>query len=153
MPCSRSVSSVLRFVTLIRLSLKSDHVKILSMNGLNLSASLTVADLEKSLAWYTDVAGFAVVQRYEREGKLMAVSLRAGDVRVLITQDDGKKGLDRVKGDGFSMMITTDENLDELAAGIKSRGGVLESEPVDTPWGKRMFRMKDPDGFRFTISS
>jgi len=123
------------------------------MNGLKLSASLTVADLEKSLAWYTDVFGFAVDRRYEREGKLIAVSLQAGEVRVLITQDDGKKGLDRVKGEGFSMMITTGENLDDLAAGIKSRGGALESEPADTPWGMRMFRIKDPDGFRYTIAS
>lgn len=153
MPCFRSVSSVLCFVTRIRLSLKSDHVKMLSMNGRNLSASLTVADLEKSLAWYTGVFGFTVDRRHEREGKLIAVSLQAGEVRVLITQDDGKKGLDRVKGDGFSMMITTGENLDDLAAGIKSRGGTLESEPVDTPWGMRMFRIKDPDGFRYTIAS
>jgi uncharacterized glyoxalase superfamily protein PhnB len=27
------------------------------------------------------------------------------------------------------------------------------SEPVDTPWGVRMFRVRDPDGFRLTISS
>jgi uncharacterized glyoxalase superfamily protein PhnB len=123
------------------------------MNGRNLSASLTVNDLEKSLAWYTDVIGFAIDQRHEREGRLMAVSVKAGEVRLLLNQDDGKKGLDRVKGDGFSLMITTDQNVDELAGGIKSRGGTLELEPVDTPWGKRVFRLKDPDGFRFAISS
>jgi uncharacterized glyoxalase superfamily protein PhnB len=124
-----------------------------SLRGVALSASLTVNDLEKSLEWYRDVAGFVVDQRYEREGKLMAVSLRAGEVRVLLTQDDGGKGADRVKGAGFSMMITTDDDLDALAAAIKARGGTLENDPVDTPWGARMFRLRDPDGFRFTISS
>jgi uncharacterized glyoxalase superfamily protein PhnB len=79
--------------------------------------------------------------------------LRAGEVRLLIGQDDGAKGLDRVKGEGFSLQLTTSADISELARGIQERGGVLESEPVDTPWGVRMFRLRDPDGFRFTISS
>jgi uncharacterized glyoxalase superfamily protein PhnB len=121
--------------------------------GVALSASLTVKSIETSLAWYCDVLGFVVDQKYEREGRLMAVSLRAGAARVLIAQDDGSKGWDRVKGEGFSLQITTAQNIDEVATRVKERGGILESEPVDTPWGARMFRLRDPDGFRFTISS
>ena len=124
-----------------------------TLNGSNLSASLTVADLQKSLAWYRDAIGFAVQQEYEREGKLLAVSLRAGDVRLLISQDDGAKGADRAKGAGFSLMITTDDNIDELAARIKAAGVTLDLEPTDMPWGARAFRLRDPDGFRFAISS
>jgi uncharacterized glyoxalase superfamily protein PhnB len=116
-------------------------------------ASLTCNDLQKSLAWYETVVGFTVEKRHEREGKLMAVSLKAGDVSLLIGQDDGAKGWDRAKGDGFSLQITTAQNIDELAQAIRSRGGVLESDPFDTPWGMRAFRMRDPDGFRFTIAS
>ena len=71
-----------------------------SLHGRTLSASLTVKDVEKSLAWYRDIVGFAVDRRHERDGTLRAVSLRAGDVRILIGQDDGKKGWDRVKGEG-----------------------------------------------------
>ena len=124
-----------------------------SLRGCSLSASLTVKDLEKSLAWYRDVASFTVDQRHERDGKLRAVSLKAGDVRLLLGQDDGAKGWDRVKGEGFSLQITTVQSVDDVAKGIKERGGTLESEPADMPWGARMFRMKDPDGYRFTISS
>jgi uncharacterized glyoxalase superfamily protein PhnB len=124
-----------------------------SFRGRALSASLTVNDLQKSLAWYRDVAGFTVDQQYEREGKLMGVALKAGDVRILIGQDDGAKGWDRVKGEGFSLMITTVQDVDELAARIKERGGTLESEPTDMPWGARVFRVKDPDGFKLAISS
>lgn len=121
--------------------------------GTSLSASFTVGDLAASVRWYSEVIGFAVDRKHEREGKLIAVSLRAGDVRILLTQDNGERGTDRVKGAGFSLQITTAQSLDALAAAIKERGGVLESEPVDTPWGVRMFRLLDPDGFRFTISS
>ena len=106
-----------------------------------------------SLAWYCDVVGFTVDRKHEREGRLVAVSLKAGDVRILLGQDDGAKGLDRVKGAGFSLQITTAQNLDELASRIKEHGGNLLSEPADMPWGVWMFRVQDPDGFRFTISS
>lgn len=123
------------------------------LNGRTLSNSLTVNDVAKSLAWYTDVLGFAVDQKHEREGKLMAVSLKAGEVRILINQDDGAKGLNRAKGEGFSMMIKVEQSVDDIANRIKEVGGTLDSEPTDTPWGMRVFRLRDPDGFRITIAS
>ena len=121
--------------------------------ALTLSASLTVRNLKNSLAWYQDVVGFTVDRKYERDGELRAVALKAGNVLLLIGQDDGAKGWDRVKGEGFSLMITTDQNIDEIANRIKELGGTLESEPADMAWGPRMFRLQDPDGFKFVISS
>jgi uncharacterized glyoxalase superfamily protein PhnB len=118
-----------------------------------LAASLTVKDLPTSLAWYRDVAGFTVDREYEREGKLLFVALRAGDVRILLNQDDGAKGLDREKGAGFSLMITTAQDVDAVAHRIRENGGTLDSEPADMPWGARAFRLRDPDGFRLAISS
>ena len=124
-----------------------------SFRGRALSASLTVQDLKESLTWYRNVLGFTMDQKHEREGALVAVSLKAGSVRILIGQDDGAKGMDRVKGEGFSLQITTAQNLDDVAKRIKEAGGTLDSEPTDMPWGARMFRLRDPDGFRLTISS
>jgi uncharacterized glyoxalase superfamily protein PhnB len=117
------------------------------------SISLTVKDVNASLAWYEGVMGFTVDNKREAEGKLRSVSLKAGEVRLLINQDNGAKGWDRIKGQGFSMMFTTVQNVDELAAGIKARGGTLGTEPADMPWGPRAFRMVDPDGYHFTIAS
>jgi uncharacterized glyoxalase superfamily protein PhnB len=97
--------------------------------------------------------GFEVDTRHERDGKLVAVSLKAGDVRLLINQDDGAKGWDRAKGEGFSLMIYVGDNIDDVAKRIRESGGVLDSEPTDMPWGKRVFRLRDPNGFRLTISS
>jgi len=124
-----------------------------SFRARTLSASLTVGDIRKSLAWYRDVVGFTVDQLYERDGTLRSVALKAGDVRILINQDDGAKGLNRVKGAGFSLQFITVQDIDDLAAGIRERGGTLDSEPADMPWGARVFRMLDPDGFKLTISS
>jgi uncharacterized glyoxalase superfamily protein PhnB len=123
------------------------------LHARSLAASLTVSDLDRSLAWYRDVVGFAVDQRMEREGRLRAVAVRAGDVRLLLNLDDGAKGWDRTKGEGVSLMITTDQDIDGIAARIRAGGGTLDSEPADMPWGVRAFRVRDPDGFRFAFSS
>ncbi|MEO6209635.1 MAG: VOC family protein [Gemmatimonadaceae bacterium] len=124
-----------------------------TLHGLTLQASLTVRDIQKSLSWYVDVLGFTVSQRHEREGILRAISLRAGDVQLLIGLDDGARGFDRVKGEGFSLQITTDDDIDDVAARIKRAGGVLVTEPATMPWGARAFRVHDPDGFKLTIST
>jgi uncharacterized glyoxalase superfamily protein PhnB len=123
------------------------------LNGRQLAASLTVKDLERSSTWYQNVLGFTVAQRHERGGKAVAVSLSAGEVKILLTQDDGSKGWDRDKGDGFSLMITTDQDVDAIAAHAKALGATLDSEPADTPWGARVFRLRDPDGFKYAITS
>ena len=124
-----------------------------SLRARSLMASLTVKDLPKSLAWYTDLVGFTVDQKHEREGKLVGASLVAGVVRILIGQDDGAKGWDRVKGEGFSLQFTTAQSVDAVAQRIKDSGGTLDAEPADMPWGARVFSLRDPDGFKLVISS
>ena len=118
----------------------------------SIEASLTVSDVRRSADWYRDVLGFAVAREFERDGKLFAVSLRAGSIRLLVTQDDGGRGVDRPKGEGFSLQITTPQSIDALAGRAKRAGAALDSEPVDA-WGVRVFRLRDPDGFRLVVSS
>ncbi|MGH7583232.1 MAG: VOC family protein [Gemmatimonadales bacterium] len=122
-----------------------------ALRAVSLQNSLTVRDLEKSSAWYTDVLGCTVDRRMERDGKLVAVGLRAGSVTLLLNQDDGAKGWDRVVGQGFSMFFTLDGGIDALAEGIKARGGTLDLEPTDMPWGSRFMRIFDLDGYKIGI--
>jgi uncharacterized glyoxalase superfamily protein PhnB len=120
--------------------------------ALSLEASLTVGDVRRSMTWYRDTLGFTIDREFERAGQLQAVSLRAGQVRILLAQDDGSKGHDRVKGVGFSLQITTTDDIDALADRAKRAGARLETEPADA-WGVRVFRLRDPDGFLLVISS
>jgi uncharacterized glyoxalase superfamily protein PhnB len=115
------------------------------------SASFTVNDLEKSLAWYRDVLGFVVTDRWEREGTLFGVEMTAGEAVVMLGQDDWKKGRDRAKGEGVRLYAATTQDVDSLAAQIKKRGGTLAQEPRDEPWGARVLAVDDPDGFKITI--
>ena len=118
----------------------------------SIEASLTTADVRRSRDWYRDVLGFTIDREFEREGRIFAVSMRAGSIRLLVTQDDGSKGADRAKGEGFSLQITTPQDIDAIAAHAKRAGASLDNEPFDA-WGVRAFRLRDPDGFRLTISS
>jgi uncharacterized glyoxalase superfamily protein PhnB len=115
------------------------------------SVSLTVKDLQKSVAWYRDVVGFGVEHAVEHDGKLAFVTVKAGGVRINLNQDDGAKGWDRIKALGFSIGIWTTEDIDAIAHRIKASGGHLDSDPVDAPWGARYFRLTDPDGFRLAV--
>jgi uncharacterized glyoxalase superfamily protein PhnB len=113
----------------------------------------TVNDVEQSLGWYRDVLGCVVEERWEEEGKLTGVSLRAGSVTFMVGQDDWKKGRDRKKGEGFRIYCTTTQDVDALAKRIEARGGRLDQKPTDQPWGMRDFALTDPDGFKITIGA
>jgi len=119
----------------------------------DIAASLTVNDLQASLAWYRDIVGFTVDETWEHGGKVAGVSLKAGSAYVNLSQDDWARGRDRVKGEGFRLYLSTAQNVDQIAAVIKARGGKLASEPADQPWGARTFNLVDPDGYKLTISS
>jgi len=77
--------------------------------------------------------------------------MRAGAVRFYLTQDDFAKGRDRKKGIGSRLSCTTAQDLDRFAAEGQSTRGALDQEPMDMPWGERLFMITDPDGFKLTF--
>ncbi len=113
----------------------------------------TANDIEKTVAWYRDILGAEIGETFEDEGKLVGAAVQYGSVEIWLSQDDFGKGKDRQKGEGFRIILETDQSVDELAAGIKDRGGELLTEPEDQPWGVRMFAVADPDGFKLTVST
>ena len=114
--------------------------------------SFTVDDVQKSITFYEGL-GFVVDEKWEENGRLQGVMLRAGSQRIGLSQDDWKKGRDRKKGVGLRMYIETTQNVDEIAMRAKSAGVTLASEPHDTEWKSRAFEVTDPSGFLLTISS
>ncbi len=114
---------------------------------------LTANDLQASIAWYRDVLGFSVAEEYKMNDKVMGVRMQAGAVQLMMGQDDFAKGRDRVKGVALRFYFQTNQDIDELAAAVRERGGKLTQEPTDQPWGRRDFAVVDPDGFIISITS
>ena len=115
-----------------------------------IAPSLTVDDLEKSIAFY-EALGFTINERWEENGTLLGVMLRAGQAEIGLNQDDWKKGRDRQKGVGTRLLLATTQNVDEIAARARSAGVKLASEPHDTEWKSRAFEVTDPSGFLLTV--
>jgi hypothetical protein len=47
-------------------------------------------------------------------------------------------------------------HADSLEASLTVKSleqSILDTEPTTVPWGARIIRFRDPDGFRFTLSS
>jgi uncharacterized glyoxalase superfamily protein PhnB len=128
------------------------EVQTKTLNATGQMLSLTVDNLQRSLDFFAGL-GFEVEDRWEENGQLLGVMLKAGDVQLGLSQDDGKKGRDRMKGVGMRLYVETRDNIDDLAARAKAAGVKLTSEPHDTEWKSRAFEVTEPSGFLLTISS
>jgi uncharacterized glyoxalase superfamily protein PhnB len=121
----------------------------------HLSCSLTCKDLDASIRFYRDAIGFGVAATYETEGKVTTAVVVAGNCQIVLNQDDGKLGWDRIKGQGFYLQINVQSaaDVDAAATRIVAAGGTLTDQPADRSWGVRMFQFKDIDGFKFGVST
>ncbi|HEU4927266.1 MAG TPA: VOC family protein [Vicinamibacterales bacterium] len=128
------------------------EVQTKTLNATGQMPSLTVDNLQRSLDFFAGL-GFEIEDRWEENGQLLGVMLKAGNVQLGLSQDDGKKGRDRMKGVGMRLYIETRDNIDDLAARAKAAGVKLTSEPHDTEWKSRAFEVTEPSGFLLTITS
>jgi catechol 2,3-dioxygenase-like lactoylglutathione lyase family enzyme len=124
-----------------------------TLRATGISPGLTVNDLEKSLKFYTEGLGFEVHEKHEMEGRVVFYTLKAGVANIGIGQDDWAKGRDRVKGVGMRIWLTTDQDVEAIAARAKAAGITLDSGPEKLEWGPMGFAVTDPDGFKLTISA
>jgi catechol 2,3-dioxygenase-like lactoylglutathione lyase family enzyme len=101
----------------------------LSLEGL----TLNVADLERSLAFYTRLPGVAV--EFHKPG--LFAMLRIGK---------GRLGLLQRAAGRFHIELETDD-LDGYYEAVRLAGIEPKGPPVRHPWGERDFQVIDPDGF------
>ena len=116
-----------------------------------ITPTLTVNDIEASVAWYRDGLGFFVAERWEEAGRLEGVMLKAGACEFGLSQDDFSKGRDRQKGVGFRIWCDTTQDIDAIAGRLRAFGGTIVEEP-GARWDTYGFTAQDPDGFKITIA-
>ena len=123
-----------------------------ALRAKTLSTSLTVNDVQQSIRFFEGL-GFVVDDKWEENGKLLGVMMKAGDAMIGLSQDDWKKGRDRQKGLGMRLFVSTTQNIDEIASRAKKAGVKIDVEPHDTEWKSRAFEVTEPSGFKITVAS
>jgi catechol 2,3-dioxygenase-like lactoylglutathione lyase family enzyme len=116
-----------------------------------ITPSFTVNDVKKSLAWYRDGLGFFLAERWEKDGKLEGVMLKAGTCHLALSQDDFSQGQNRAKGLGFRIWCETLQDVDAIAARLRAVGGTFLEQPGER-WDAYGFTAEDPDGFNISVS-
>jgi catechol 2,3-dioxygenase-like lactoylglutathione lyase family enzyme len=118
---------------------------------------LNVRDVERSLAFYTEVLGLSP-ERVEswRDGKNGFPSVRLNESTIIdlagIKDGQAPSGLPNVN----HFCLYTDDDMDSCVADLKKHGIALESEPHPN-WGARgqaiSIKFRDPDNNQVEIRS
>lgn len=108
---------------------------------------LIVEDLERSLAFYTQVLGIPLKHRAEAFAQL-----ETGETRLaLFTRDAMAETLGmplqvpQQNAPGFELGFKVD-NIDEAFRELREKGAPEVIAPTDRPWGQRTAYVRDPDG-------
>jgi lactoylglutathione lyase len=105
---------------------------------------LYVSDLQRSIAFYRDVAGMAFkfadagYAEFATEGTKFALYERA--------RLPGLIGTEGVAGGPFGEVAFLVEDVDAEAERVRGMSAAILSGPVDRPWGHRTLHVLDPDG-------
>jgi uncharacterized glyoxalase superfamily protein PhnB len=130
-----------------------------------LSACFMVADIEKSIDFYTQAFGFEVLEKNERGGVLIGAALKLGEVSFLLSVLNSfyMRPLAKVGGDPQTPMQTGIRygssvyvycsNVDELYVNAIACGAQSLVEPLDSPWGDRFCKLLDIDGYEWAFAT
>lgn len=115
-------------------------------------ALLEVADVERSVAFYRDALGFALVQEARNGSYVGWAWVRNGDAEIMFNAmfepDDPPSTPDptRVLAHRDTTIFLGCRDLDGAAAHIRATG-VAASGPTVTHYGMRQLSLSDPDGY------
>lgn len=105
-----------------------------------------VDDVDQALAFYREVLGFELVQRY---GPPFA-SIGRGDLHLWISGPETSARRAMPDGTlpepgGWNRLVIEVDDLEAAAAAIRARGGRLRNEPITGPGGTQVL-VEDPSG-------
>lgn len=132
-----------------------------------LTPYLRVADLARSIAFYTDGLGFTVTDRMVDDGRTVwarlasggaSIMLSAGGARSLEHSDDddhvhapfpGPRQSDGIDVHTATWLYTDD--VDAAHARLVAAGADVVEAPQEQPYGLRDFLVRDPDGYHYVV--
>lgn len=120
-----------------------------------LHTMLRVGDLERSIAFYSDVLGMRLLRRKDYpEGEFTLAFLGYGpeseQAAIELTHNWGQT--DYELGDAFGHIAIEVEDVYQAAEAIRERGGKILREPGPMNAGTRIIAfVEDPDGYQIEL--
>jgi catechol 2,3-dioxygenase-like lactoylglutathione lyase family enzyme len=125
------------------------------LDGAQLRLELFVDDLHRSVAFYSDVLRFQVRQRQPGYVAMYRGNIHLG-LGLASTLPSGHhfspEALRGHKGTGVEVVIEVEDIASEYAH-VRAIGHPIAELLGDRPWGKRDFRVVDPDGYYLRVTS
>jgi predicted enzyme related to lactoylglutathione lyase len=102
---------------------------------------LEVEDLSRSVGFYRDSLGLRVEEAAPSQGQRMAC-VEVGGYELVLIQT---RSAESPRGAGMQLFLNT-HDVDHFSTALRSRG-VEAATPTQEPWGGRVTRVRDPDGY------
>jgi predicted enzyme related to lactoylglutathione lyase len=103
---------------------------------------IVTADLDRLLAFYTELLSAQEMTRFPHDGPVFSVDLTLGDSELgLVSNSDVSPG-----EPGRVLLSIEVPDVDALLPRVEGLGGTATSGANDMPWGQRVAHIKDPDG-------
>ena len=127
----------------------------MTLQATKITPNLIVSSVEKSLAFYTDVLGFAKGMTVPEQSPFVFASVTSGPVEVFFNdRSTVTKESPQMAGLAFgggNPMVVEVSDIDALYARVHPRATVVM--PIVTQWyGMREFAITDPDGYVITFA-
>lgn len=106
----------------------------------------TASDYDRTVAWFTDVMGLAVLRSFEEGGR--GTILLAADGQIEVFAHDAPGNPPPVGGVALAWQV---DDADAEHRRLTDAGASLQSEPTTQPWGHKSFRVDGPDGWVITL--
>ena len=119
--------------------------------------TLTVLDVEASIAFYSEWLGFRQdLAEKDETGLTFLGSVEVGETVIMFESPGPNATLAPNHGEGSGVMLTIclsdADDIDALYERLL-QGGVRICAPIgDRPWGNRDFMLQDPDGYRISVA-
>ena len=112
---------------------------------------LVVEDMDRSIDFYRDGLGFAMVGQAESNGKLFWCRLERGGSSVMLQQASAEDGPAEGRGRGIGFYFVCDD-ADAMYAELSGRGLQLTA-PTVAEYGMNQLFVPEPDGYSICFES
>jgi ankyrin repeat protein/uncharacterized glyoxalase superfamily protein PhnB len=144
---TEEVNAVLRRYSAIR---QPKGTQTMAITIQNITALFQVYDMHQSIAFYRDVLGFELVDRYAPGGHFYWAMLKHGDARLMLNakyEDEHRPAQPpQIAGHKDVTLYLGCPNVDEVYADLRVKGYPAK-EPEITHYGMKQLTVSDPDGF------